>query len=736
VKQVLQDRSGLTVVRDVPSPPCSPGSLLVRNAFSVISSGTERARVELAQKSLVGKARDRPDLLREVIERARREGVRATYGAVRRKLDEETPVGYSSAGVVLEVGEAVAGFNAGDRVACAGGGHANHAEIVSVPANLCAAVPDEVRLEDAALTTLAAIALHGIRLAEVQVGARVGVIGCGLVGQIACRLLRAAGAEVFAIDLDGTKVDDALNGGADHGFVVGEGTAEAVIAKAAGIGVDAVLVTAASRSNDPLLLASLIARDRAAVVLVGDVPITLPREALYVKELAFRVSRSYGPGRGDAEYEERGLDYPIGFVRWTEKRNMEAVLALLARGLVDFRGLVDEFVLVDDAARAYARLSGPAEGRPRGAVVLAYASEPSVPDDLAPIEVALRAPPERTPRLEGGRAPLRIALIGPGGFATRVLVPALRGAGAQLELVAGGAGPSAEAAQRTLGFARIAETEEAALGDPAVDAVIISTRHASHASLATRALQAGKHVFCEKPLALTLDELEEVLAAAAASPGILAVGFNRRFSQPLREVQAFLPSGQRAVASYRISAGAISSDHWVHDLSQGGGRALGEVCHFVDSLVFVTGSPVESVYAAGYAVDDAALQARDNLGVTLSFANGSVGTIVYAADGARRLPKERLEAFSGSRTAVLDDYKSVDLLGPSGRTRRRSRTQDKGHSSEIVAFIEGASRGEPPVPLVEVSNVSFATLAIAESLRTGRPVSLAGVREQLHRQPG
>jgi len=724
MKQVLQDRSGVTVVRDVPAPPCPPGSVLVRNAYSVISSGTERARVELSQKSLVGKARDRPDLVREVIARARREGVRATYEAVRRKLDEETPVGYSSSGVVLEVGEAVAGFNAGDRVACAGGGHANHAEIVSVPANLCAAVPDEVRLEDAALTTLGAIALHGVRLAEVQVGERVGVIGCGLVGQIACRLLRAAGAEVFAIDLDGTKVEEAVNGGADHGFVVGDGTAEAVLAEAAGVGVDAVLVTAASRSNDPLLLASLIARDRAAVVLVGDVPITFPREALYVKELAFRVSRSYGPGRGDAEYEERGLDYPLGFVRWTEKRNMEAVLALLARGRVDFRGLVDEVVPVEDAARAYGRLSGPPESRPRGAVVLVYASEPSVADQLVPIDVTLSASRETATKL-GARPPLRVALIGPGGFAARVLVPALRHGGAQLELVAGGAGPSAEAVQRTMGFSRVAESEDAALVDPAVDAVIISTRHASHATLATRALEAGKHVFCEKPLALTLEELEEVLAAASASPGILAMGFNRRFSPALREVRGFLAEGHRAVASYRVSAGAISLEHWVHDLSQGGGRALGEVCHFIDSLAFVTGSAVESVYAVGYAAEHAPLLARDNLAVTLSFVNGSVGSIAYAADGSPRLPKERLEVFSRARTAVLDDYKSIDLLGPSGRTRRRSRAQDKGHSQEIVAFIEGARRGELPVPLAEVANVSVATLAVAESLRTGRPVRLA-----------
>jgi len=730
VKQVLQDRNGLTVVRDVPPPPCTPGSLLVQNAYSAISSGTEGSRVALAQKSLLGKARDRPDLVREVIARARREGVRATYRAVSRKLGEETPVGYSSAGIVLEVGEAVSGFSPGDRVACAGGGHANHAEVVSVPSNLCAKVPDSVGLDVAALTTLAAVALHGVRLADVHIGDRVAVIGCGLIGQIAARLLGAAGAELFVLDVDKVRVEQALAGGAHHGFVVSGGVEDDVLAGADGIGMDQVVITATSSTNDPLLLAARVARDRAAVVLVGDVPILFPRDALYEKELSFRVSRSYGPGRNDPEYEERGLDYPIGFVRWTEKRNMEGVLDLLARDQIRLGDLIDEVRPVEDAARAYRRLGGPPESRPRGAIVLSYAPEAPVEVRLEPILVGVETPKPPSAAV-GAKSPLRVALVGPGGFASRVLVPALERAGARLELVAGGSGPSAEKAHRSLGFARIAESEESAVTDPSVDVVVIATRHVSHAALATRALEAGKHVFCEKPLALTLDELEEVLSAAANSSGILAVGFNRRFSQPLRELKEFLENDTRPmVINYRVSAGAIAADHWVHDLSQGGGRALGEVCHFVDSLAFLTGSAIESVYAVGYGPPGVPLQSRDNLVVVLSFANNSVGSITYAAEGSVRVPKERLEAFSGSKTAVVDDYKRSRLFGPQG-SKRVGRKQDKGHAQEIEAFLQGATRGEHPVPLAEIANVSLATLAIVESLRTSRPVRIVQTAVEL-----
>lgn len=723
----------MTVVREVPSPPCAPGSVLVRNAFSVISAGTERARVEMAQKSLLGKARERPDLVREVITRARKEGITATRHAVARKLSEETPVGYSSAGEVIEVGEHVPVLKPGDRVACAGVGHANHAEIVSVPANLCAKVPDGVPLESAAFTTIASIALHGMRLAEPRLGERTAVIGCGLMGQIALRLLRSAGVSTIALDIDPDRVIDAERGGADHSIVIGTDAVERIESLTGGLGVDHVLVTAAATGADPLVMAAHIARDRAAVVLVGAVPIELPRGPLYQKELSFRVSRSYGPGRYDPEYEERGLDYPIGFVRWTERRNMEAILTLIERGALRLDDLVDEAVPVLQAAHAYARITGQTGERPRGAIVLDYRAGPpaastegsrgvrSVTLDSANADDEGRG----TAATPVGGLPV-VGLIGPGSFARRVVVPALVQAGARLEVVGGGSGPSAQAATRSLGFLRAAEDEHAVIVDAAVNTVVICTRHASHAQLTAAALRAEKHVFVEKPLALTQAELEEVVSAERASTGTLAVGFNRRFAPLVQRLRKHVArDGNPIAATYRVSAGRAAPENWVHDLSQGGGRILGEVGHFVDTLAYLAGSPAVTVYAAGYGEQHLPRQAHDNVVVSLTFASGAIGSIIYASDGAGSLGKERIEAFSGSRTATLDDFLSLTLHEGQDEEVIEERVQDKGHRTEIAKFVAGARHGVSSVSISEIANVSLATLAIVESLRTGLPIRLA-----------
>jgi predicted dehydrogenase/threonine dehydrogenase-like Zn-dependent dehydrogenase len=717
VKQVLQDRNGSTVVRDVPRPACPKGGVLVANRCSVISSGTERARVELASKSLIGKARERPDLVREVAQRALKDGIRNTQQTVQRALSQETAVGYSSAGVVIEVGAAVSGIDPGDRVACAGGGHANHAEVVAIPRNLCAPIPGGVSFETASLTTIGAIALHGIRLSEAVLGERVAVIGCGLVGQISVRLLHAAGAEVFAVDLDEARVGAAGRAGADHALLAGNATAE-ILARTRGIGVDRAIITAAAPSNGPLLQAAEVTRDRGTVIMVGDVRVDAPRAQFYDKELIFRISRSYGPGRYDHEYEERGLDYPIAYVRWTEQRNMECVLDLQARGLLDLSDLVDEVVPVSDAARAYGRLVGAPEDRPMGAIVLSY-----------PDEAAVAEPEPRTaaaPSVSGkhdarGSAPVRVGLIGPGSFAGKVIVPAFTAAGATLELVGGGSGPSAEAATRDLGFSRVAQSEDALIADPNVDAVCIASRHESHARLATAALEAGKHVFCEKPLALNESELDEVLQAAERGPGTVAVGFNRRFSPALVELRKFLGGRSPITANYRVSAGALEPGHWLHDLVEGGGRMVGEGCHFVDCLVYLTGSEVVEVHAAGHGAPDAPLQARDNLLVTLTFADGSIGSIAYVAQGSGRVPKERLEAFAGSRTGVLDDYRVLELFDGNSREKQGGRRQDKGHNAEVAAFVAGVRSGTAPVPIEQIRNVHLAAFAAIESLRTGLP---------------
>lgn len=746
MKQVLQAGNAGAVVRDVPSPPCPAGGVLVRNHFSVISSGTERSRVELSQKSLIGKARDRPDLVRDVVERARREGMRSTWAAVDRRLSEETAVGYSSAGVVAAVGGGVRGLKPGDRVACAGGGHANHAEMVSIPANLCTRVPEGVSMESAAFTTIAAIAMHAVRLSDVRLGERAAVIGCGLVGQITCRLLSCAGATVFALDLDERRVAQAVAGGADHGVLSDRSSVEQVMALSRDIGVDRVVVAAGAPDSAPLQLASEIARDRGVVILVGAVPIEFSRTPMYDKELSFRVSRSYGPGRYDREYEERGLDYPVGYVRWTEQRNMESVLDLQARGLLMLEDLIDEVVPVERAPEAYRRLVDSSGAPLLGAIAISfgaatrpertpyerssrmstgprvvshaeYAASPAEDDSAAPVRPAAR------PSVS---APLRVGLIGPGSFASRVLVPNLVAAGAQLELVGGGSGPSAEAATRRLGFHRVAPSAAAVIADPEVDAVVISTRHGSHAQLVCDALRAGKHVYCEKPLALSHEQLDMVARAAAESPGIVAVGFNRRFSPALRRIREMVTraSGGPLICSYRVNAGRLSAGHWLHDLDEGGGRALGEGCHFVDSITYLVNAPVTRVFASSYGSPQLPLQAHDNLGVNLEFADGSVGLISYVADGSPKVPKERLEVSGRGSTAILDDYRDLRLWHGRERQRQRWRGQQKGHREEIESFVRGVSTGEPPVPFAEVENVSRATLAIVASLVTGEPIEV------------
>jgi len=410
-------------------------------------------------------------------------------------------------------------------------------------------------------------------------------------------------------------------------------------------------------------------------------------------------------------------------VRWTEKRNMEAVLALQADGRIDLRDLVEEVVTVEDAAEAYDRLAGPADDRPQGALLLAY--DRVVTPARDELMLALPESPRRSGASSARPAPVRIGLIGPGNFASSVLLPAFVRAGASLELVGGGSGPSAEATKREFNFARLAPSPAEVVADESVDAVVIATRHAAHAELTIQALEAGKHVFCEKPLALTLDELESLLAAAATARGILAVGFNRRFSPLLRELRAFLAEPQgRIAAAYRVSAGRLEEAHWTHDLDEGGGRILGEACHFVDSLRFLAGADVAVVHATGYGAPERPVQARDNVAVDLTFADGSIGSILYVADGSPALPKERLEGYASNRSGILHDYRSLELFGPAGKRRVRPRRRDKGHSQEVDAFLRAVESGEPPVALDEVANVSLATLAVVESLRTGRPVRL------------
>jgi predicted dehydrogenase len=711
MKQVaLRPRDGSITVVDAPVPAPRAGWVLVANRCSLISAGTERSKLELGAKNLLQKARARPDLARKVVDRARAEGVRPALSGAREHLDALAPLGYSSAGVVLRLGSGVAGISPGDRVACAGGGFANHAEVVSVPANLIAAIPGGVSFGSAAYATVGAIALHAVRRAEATVGERIGVVGLGLVGQLAVRILGAAGCKLVGIDPDPEAVALATEGGARAFVRELSGLEHAVLEASDGIGLDAVLICAAGRSSDPVELAARLARDRGRLVVVGDVPIEAPRALLYEKELELRLSRSYGPGRYDRDYEERGRDLPASYVRWTEQRNLQAFLELVAAGKVDLSSLTTHRFPVEQAEAAYEALTAESGGRRAFGVLLEYVYEEQERD----------RPPLRRRRPKGGSA--RVGLIGAGSFARGTLLPALRDAGAELAAVTSEGGLSAADVARRFEFARAADSIDEILGDEDIDAVVIATRHSTHAELAAAALRAGKAVFVEKPLALTEAKLLEV-EAALADGGPLMVGFNRRFAPLTVRLRAELDGVEAPVFLARVNAGPLAEDHWLNDLEEGGGRLLGEGCHFVDLLAHLAGASPVAVQAVAVPSAQRPLECSDGIVATIRFANGCAGTLLYSGGGDTRLPKERLEAFGGGLSAVLEDFRRLELYR-GGRRELVKQRQDKGHRAEIAHFVQ-VMRGEVDAPGVEsYLSSTRATLALAESLRSGNVVEL------------
>lgn len=714
-------RNGETSVVDVPMPNPRPGTVLVQTAASLVSAGTERMLVAFAEKSLLGKARSRPDLVRQLIDKARREGLLTTLEAAFNRLDQPMPLGYSSAGTVAAVGAGVQGFRVGERVVCAGGNYAVHAEYAVVPVNLLAHLPEAVDFESAAFTTLGAIALHGFRLAEPQLGERVGVIGLGLLGLLAVGIAQAAGCQVFGVDLDPRRVALAEQMGATA--VLREQAEPAARAFSRGHGLDAVLICADARSNDPVTLAGAIARDRGRVVAVGAVGLSLPRKVYYEKEISFINSRSYGPGRYDPLYEENGQDYPIGYVRWTEGRNLEAIVDLLASGRLDVRPLISHRFSIEQAPAAYELITGK-QKQPFLGVLLTYPQAAQALSAPAPAEAALPA----APRPAAAVQTVGLGVLGAGNFATAVMLPALKKTpGVKLVAIASAAGMHAHQAAQKFGFHAAFENEAQVLQDPRVNTVAILTRHDLHAAQVLRALQAGKHVFCEKPLALTAAELDEIAAALAAQDPapLLMVGFNRRFAPLAQRLQAFLePRSEPLVAHYRVNAGYIPLTHWVHHPEEGGGRILGEGCHFIDFLTFLVGQPPVSV--SGHALPDGGRYREDNAVLTFTFPDGSLGTVTYLANGDKAFPKERVEVFSGGRVAVLDDYRTLEMVKDGQRKVLRSRLrQDKGHAAEWGAFAAALQAGgPPPIPYAHLFGVSRAALAAVEALRSRQEQTL------------
>jgi predicted dehydrogenase/threonine dehydrogenase-like Zn-dependent dehydrogenase len=723
MKQLIQEMdSGAIRIVDVPSPVLRPGGVLVRTTHSVISVGTERSTVELGRKSLLGKAMERPDQVRKVLDTVSREGVVSAYHKVKTRLGDLTPMGYSAAGVVEGVGTGVAGIEAGDRVACAGFGYACHAERLWVPRNLVVKVPDGVSGEAAAFATLGAIALQGVRQAEPRLGESVAVIGLGILGQLTVQLLAANGVRPLAIDLDPSRVSLAREHGA-LGLVRSDEVEARIMDATGGLGADAVIITAATSSTDPIELAGAVARDRARVVVVGAVPIDVPRSPYYEKELDVRLSRSYGPGRYDPAYEEGGHDYPPGYVRWTEQRNMQAFLDLIASGRVSLDRLVTHRFAFDDALGAYDVVTGDDAGSVLG-VVLKYADEPALEPGRIPLEGEVSGVEKPRSGVVG------IGLIGAGSFARGVLLPALAKMDVRLLGVSSAGGVSARKAAEERGFAYLAASSEEILADPETEAVVIATRHGDHARLTAAALRAGKSVFVEKPLALTDDELDDVMAAAGgggASAGggpRLMVGFNRRFAPAtefLHQRLGGLPGAR--VVHVRANAGYIPPDSWVHDPVEGGGRLLGEACHFIDLALFLAGSPAVRVETVALGGADPAAALQDNFVVTLRCADGSVASVLYTAKGSPRSGKERVEMFCGGHTGMIDDFRSAEVHGRK-RERWKGR-QDKGHTTQLAAFIAAVRHGgTSPIPLAELEHTSRVTLRAAESMRAGRAIDL------------
>lgn len=710
MKQVIQHfRSGILKVEEVPETICQPGGILVDNVASLISAGTEKMAIDLARRSLAGKARERPDLVRQVLQKLRRDGLASTIQTVRARLDTPLALGYSSAGVVREVGRGVSGFEVGDRVACAGMNYASHAETVFVPQNLAVKMPGAVDFEQAAFVTLGAIALQGVRTAEVRLGEWVAVIGLGLLGQLTIQILKAAGCQVIGIDLDPARIDLARQLGADVAVGRQDDVSAMVARQTNDRGVDAVIITAAAGGNDPVELAAEIARDRAIVTVVGAIGLNIPRKPYYEKELQLRLSRSYGPGRYDRQYEELGFDYPIGYVRWTERRNMEEFLRMVAAGAIDLGQLTTHRFPIDAAESAY-RMITEGEQNYLG-VLLQYASI-----EKRPLVRSVRLKEKQTSASTGR---VRLGMIGAGNFAKSVLLPRLKARrDCELSAVATATGRNATSTGSRFGFASATTDYHQVLNDPEIDAVIIATRHQSHSQIASEAIRAGKAVLVEKPLAIDLAGLEELQRAVEKADGRILVGYNRRYASLVIEMKKFLTDiGPAPLAlNYRVNAGKIPPASWIQG-DEGGGRIIGECGHFIDLMQSLTGADPVEVHAIHHP------EGPDTFTCSISFSDGSIGSLSYFANGDRGLAKERLEVFSGARTAILDDFQSLELWRDGRRRRVRRFAVEKGFDGELAGFIQAVRSGGPmPISWSSLELTTLCTFAIEESLRTGRPV--------------
>lgn len=722
MKQIIQSyRSGELWLAEVAAPGCRPGGVLVRTRASFVSAGTERMLVDFAKKNLVGKAVAMPDQVKKVLRKVKSEGLFPTIEKVRAKLDQPIPLGYSCAGVVEEVGSRVRGLTVGDRVACGGAGFANHAEFNTVPKNLVVKMPEDVSFEDASCATVGSIALQGVRQCDVRLGESVCVMGLGLLGLLSVQMLKAAGCRVIGYDPNETRCTLARDLGAD--LAVSGRLEIAVDAFSQGYGVDAVLIAAATKSNEPVTVAGDIARHRGKVVVTGMVGMDLPRDQYYKKELDFKLSLSYGPGRYDSQYEEHGQDYPYGYVRWTEQRNIQAFLEMAAAGQVSPSKLVTHRFSIDDALDAYDLLLGKTS-EPYLGIVIEY---PEVAQCERSVET--RSPESNMAKVGAKR--IGVGFLGAGNFTKAVLLPEMKKRTEDVSLVgvctAGGMNASETA--RKEGFIFGGTDREELLNDKRVDAVFVTTPHNSHVPLVCEALQAGKHVFIEKPLAIGREQLGQFLDVWNSLGGqnegpVAMVGFNRRFSSHVVLLREYFSNRHTPlVMNYRVNAGTIPTNHWIQDIEVGGGRVVGEVCHFIDTASCVVGCHVTEVQASCVATDNRAQVAEDSVSITLKYQDGSLASILYVAYGTPELPKERCELFASESVGILEDYRSSRCFGKLGK-RKLTGKQSKGFSEEIQAFLTGIHSGVMPISMESLVNTTLATFAVQESLRSGKRVTL------------
>lgn len=718
MQQIVQKlKTGQMRVIEVPIPSLQKGRLLVRTHNSLISVGTEGSTVKTARKGYIGKVKERPQQVKQVVDVLKSQGPVQTYRAVMKKLDAYSPLGYSCAGEVIDVASDISGYHIGDFVAC-GGLSASHAEVVCVPENLCVKLEQDADLSQAAYNSLGAIALQGVRQADLRLGDNCAVIGLGLLGQITSLLLKAAGIRVIGIDLDSTLVDI----GAQHGIDLALNREDPIIEKCISdftksIGCDAVIIAAASNSLDPINFAGAISRKKGTIVVVGAVPTGFDRDPhFYKKELQVKMSCSYGPGRYDPEYEEKGIDYPAAYVRWTEKRNMQAFQDLIYTKKIDVNHLTTHTFKLDEAPKAYDMILSKTEAFI--GIMIEYDTDKKMDPSKSRVNLNQSATSNEP-------SAVNIGFIGAGSYAQSHLLPNIpKDKDVYLKGVMTRTGTTSRSVAERFGFDFCTTNEEDIIQNDDINTVFIATRHDFHAHYVIESLKAEKHVFVEKPLCLKIEELEEIkkfFELPTRRHPLLMVGYNRRFSPLIKEIRQKLGQGPMAM-TYRVNAGAIPKESWIQDPEFGGGRIIGEVCHFVDTLNFLAGSLPVSVYANAMA-DPGNL--NDTLNVTLTYQNGSIGTISYLANGDKRIPKERIEVFSHGNTAIVNDFKEVTIYANGKKKNKKLLSQDKGQKEEVKAFVNAISSGIVElISFLEIYNTSLVTFKITDSIRNGESVRI------------